>query len=1003
MNRKKSLSFILGVAANLILPVLAVAAEPATIARSSYVGLEIGAAAKPDAASQARLDQAYGKLPLQFEANRGQTDASVEFLSRGRGHTLFLTPTEAVMVLTKREARAKRDRFSLTKPERAQPEKTTQTVVKMKLVGANPKPKLAGLEELPGKVNYFIGNDPKKWRTNVPTYARVEYKNVYPGVNLVYYGSQRQLEYDFVVAPGADPKAIRLAFEGVDKLALDAHGNLILHTAGGEVLQRAPIVYQEINGARQKISGRYVLKGKDPVGFQVAAYDASQPLVIDPVLVYSTYLGGSDVDAGFGIAVDALGNAYVVGITDSTDFPTTAGAFQATYAGGRDVFVTKLNPTGSSVVYSTYLGGGGLDLGAGIAVDTAGNAFVTGLTQSSDFPTTAGAFQTFGGTFVTKVNPTGSALVYSTRFGDGSTNANGIAVDAAGNAYVTGSTGFGDPLPTTPGAVQPTPGGGSSDAFVAKFNPTGSALVYSTYLGGSNFEGGVGIAVDVAGNAYVTGFTGSTNFPTTAGAVQPTFGAFRNAFVTKLNPTGSALVYSTYLGGSSNANGDAAEGIAVDAAGNAYVTGEADSTDFPTTPGAFQPTFGGNADAFVTKLNATGSALVYSTFLGGSGNDQGLGIAVDASGIAYVTGFANSADFPTTPGAVQTTASGFFINFLTKLNPTGSALVYSTYLGGTDLRGIALDTLPNPNAYVTGNGIPSDFLTTSGAFQTTFGGVVDGVVAKIGPFNTPVGSNVSVSAGNGVTVTFTAVASPGDTGATTSSSGPTPPAGFSLGTPPTYYDITTTATFVPPVSVCITYDPAQFGDPSMLHLFHFENNAWVDVTTSNDTSSHVICASVNSLSPFAIFQKLPPADMAIRKGGPSTASSGSNLTYGIGIVNLGPGTASGVVVTDHVPAGTSFVSAQFAKGSCTVSGGTVGSCTVSQQGTPCAFSNGTVTCNIGTLSRFTSANPAGARIELVVHVTAPRGATITNTATVSASNPDPNQANNSSNATTSVK
>src|SRR6267378_5382787 len=305
MNRKKSLSLILGVAANLIVPVLAVAAEPATIERLSYVGLEIGAAAKPDAANQARLDHAYGKLPLQFEANRGQTDASVGFLSRGRGYTLFLTSTEAVMVLTRREARGKRDRFSLTKPGLAQPEKTTQTVVRMKLVGANPKPKLAGLEELPGKVNYFIGNDPKKWRTNVPTCARVEYKNVYPGVNLVYYGNQRQLEYDLVVAPGADPKAIRLAFDGVDKLALDAQGNVILHTAGGELLQRAPIVYQEIDGARQKISGRYVLKTKDRVGFQVAAYDRTKPLVIDPVLVYSTHLGGSGYSAANAIAVDA--------------------------------------------------------------------------------------------------------------------------------------------------------------------------------------------------------------------------------------------------------------------------------------------------------------------------------------------------------------------------------------------------------------------------------------------------------------------------------------------------------------------------------------------------------------------------------------------------------------------------------------------------------------------------------------------------------------------------
>jgi uncharacterized repeat protein (TIGR01451 family) len=980
MNRKKSLSLILGVAANLIVPVLAVAAEPATIERLSYVGLEIGAAAKPDAANQARLDHAYGKLPLQFEANRGQTDASVGFLSRGRGYTLFLTSTEAVMVLTRREARGKRDRFSLTQPGLAQPEKTTQTVVRMKLVGANPKPKLAGLEELPGKVNYFIGNDPKKWRTNVPTCARVEYKNVYPGVNLVYYGNQRQLEYDLVVAPGADPKAIRLAFEGVHKFALDAQGNLILHTAGGELLQRAPIVYQEIDGARQKISGRYVLKTKDRVGFQVAAYDRTKPLVIDPVLVYSTYLSGTGYDEGFGIAVDTAGNAYVTGFTESTDFPTTAGAFQTTSGGGRDAFVTKLNSGGSGPVYSAYLGGSGLDEGLGIAVDTAGNAYVTGLTQSTDFPTTAGAFQTFGGTFVTKVNPTGSTLVYSTRFGDGSSNANGIAVDAVGNAYVTGQT-------------------GASHAFVAKFDPTGSALVYSTYLSGGNTEAGFGIAVDVAGNAYVTGYTASSNFPTTVGAVQPTFGGgFRNAFVTKLNPTGSGFVYSTYLGGS---NDDVGFGVAVDTAGNAYVTGDAGSTDFPTTAGAFQPTYGGSEDAFVTKLNPAGSALVYSTYLGGSSQDLGLSIAVDTSGNAYVTGFASSAEFPTTLGAIQTTNNS---GFVAKFDSTGSALVYSTHFGGFN-RGIALDTSTNPNAYVTGfTPTPStDLPTTPGAFQTTPGGGGDAFVGKIAAFNTPAGSKVNVSAGNGVNVTFTAVVSPGNTGATTSTSGPTPPAGFTLGTPPTYYNIQTTATFVPPVSVCITYDPAQFGDPSMLHLFHFENNAWVDATTSNDTSNHVICGSVNSLSPFAIFQKLAPADMAIRKGGPSTIKSGSNLTYSIGVVNLGPNTASGVVVTDHVPAGTSFVSAQFAKGSCTVSGGTVVSCTVSQQGTPCAFSNGTVTCNIGTLSPYTPANPSGAGIQLVVHVTAPRGVTITNTATVSASNPDPNQANNSSTATTSVK
>jgi uncharacterized repeat protein (TIGR01451 family) len=581
----------------------------------------------------------------------------------------------------------------------------------------------------------------------------------------------------------------------------------------------------------------------------------------------------------------------------------------------------------------------------------------------------------------------------------------GIAVAASGSVSITGQTDSTN-FPTTAGAFQRTFGGSFEDAFVTRLDPSGSALVYSTYLGGNGLDAGNGIAVDASGNAYVIGLTGSTDFPTTAGAFQTaSHGGNPNcpcdAFVTKLNATGTGLVYSTYLGGSGEERG---RGIAVDASGDAYVTGTTASTDFPATPGAFQTTFGGINDVFVTKLNPSGSGLVYSTYLGGSGDGGGSGIAVDASGNAYVVGSTASTDFPTTAGAFQTAFGGGQDDaFVTKLNPSGSAPVYSTYLGGSDTdgsSGIAVDA--SGNAYVIGGTLSTDFPTTAGAFQRTFGGGVDAFVAKIS-VNTPSGASVTASAGNGVTVTFTSVAIPGETTAPTSSTGPTPPAGFSLGNPPTYYNITTTATFVPPVSVCITYNPAQFGDPTALHLLHFQNNAWVDVTTSNDTTNHVICGSVTSLSPFAIFQKLLlPADLAIGKGGPSTISSGSNLTYGIGVVNLGPNTASGVVVTDPIPAGTTFVSAQYAKGSCTVSNGRV-TCPVPQQGTPCSFGFGIVTCNIGTLSPYTPANPTGAGVQLVVHVTASRGATITNTATVSASNPDPNQANNSSTATTSVR
>src|SRR3989454_4213011 len=531
----------------------------------------------------------YGKLPLIFEANQGQTDPQVKFLSRGSGYTLFLTPTEAVLTLTKADAQAKR-RFS-GETSLAEPEKQAATVLRMKLLGANPTPRVTGVEELCGRSNYFIGNDPAKWRANVPTYANVEYRDVYPGVNLVYYGNQRQLEFDFIVAPGADPQRIRLGVEGADRLDLDAEGDLVVHTGGAQVRLQQPHVYQMANGVRQEIESRYVLNDHHQVEVWVAAYDTHKPLVIDPTLAYSTYLGGTGFDEGFGISVDSLGQAYVTGVTASLAFPTTAGAFQSSSPGG-DAFVTKLNPTGAALVYSTYLGGTNLDVGLGIAVDSLGQAYVTGETFSVDFPTTAGAFQR-------------------------------------------------------------SSAGGISDAFVTKLNAAGAALVYSTYLGGTDFDEGFGIAVDSLGQAYVTGVSASLDFPMTAGAFQPRFaGGSLDAFVTKLNPTGVALAYSTYLGGTGDEEGF---GIAVDATGNAYVTGLTNSNlDFPTTAGAFQPSSpGGFSDAFVTKLNPTGAALAYSTYLGGTCDEYGFGIAVDATGNAYVTGITVSPDFPTPAGSLQ--------------------------------------------------------------------------------------------------------------------------------------------------------------------------------------------------------------------------------------------------------------------------------------------------------------------------------------------------------------
>ena len=543
----------------------------------------------------------YGRLPLSFEPNEGQTDPRVKFLSRSDGYALFLTSTEAVLALHKPapDAAVKGLRGDLRrealKTSGKKAERSRVAVLRVSLEGANRDPQIRGLDQLPGKANYFIGRDSKKWRTNVPTYAAVRYQGVYPGVDLIYRSSEpRRLEYDFVVSPGADPKAIGLGFAGQQGLKLDPHGDLIVHTAGGDVVERAPIAYQQINGRRRTLGAKFVLTGKHRVGFQVAAYDRRQPLVIDPALLYSTYLGGSSIDQGFAIAVDGSGNAYVTGYARSTNFPITGGAFQTTRSGNQDAFVTKLNASGSALVYSTYLGGSSFAEGQAIAVDVAGNAYVKGDTQTADFPTTVGAFRPtssgFDNDFVTKLNTSGSALVYSTYLPHNNGGVGGgIAVDGLGNAWVTGIAGAGFPI--TAGAFQTTYGG-SGDVYITKLDPTGSALVYSTFLGGSSVDFGSGVAVDGLGNAYVTGYTSSANFPTTAGAFQTTYTGGGNyiAFVTKLNATGSALVYSTFLGGSNVAGVQpGANGIAVDSSGNAYVTGGTGSTDFPPPPVLSRP------------------------------------------------------------------------------------------------------------------------------------------------------------------------------------------------------------------------------------------------------------------------------------------------------------------------------------------------------------------------------------------------------------------------------
>jgi hypothetical protein len=713
------------------------------------------------ATASADPGKVLAKGQAAFTENLGQWDSRALFLSRTAGADLWITQEGAVFDFHRTVA--------VSKGLRRNPQKTAIQghVVKMSFVGANPT-NVTGESELAGKSNYFLGSDRSHWATGVRSFSQATAENPYEGISVRYMVDQGKPRYDLIVKPGADPSQIGMKIEGADEVHVLPDGNIELRTSLGSVEQRGLTAYQEGPNGRTEVPCRMTING-NTVHFDAGSYDPAKPLIIDP-LVASSYLGGaSGNDSPASLAEDSSGDAFVVGETYSTNFPVTTGAYQKTNNGGINgtAFVSELNQSESKLIYSTYLGGSGGDGATAVALDTNGNAVVTGFTASTDFPTTSGAFQTTNQAaltgpdtytvFVTKLNSTGSALTYSTFVGgqqNSSTTA--IALDGNGDAYLTGST-FDSAFVTTAGAFQTTNNEvatGGATVFVTELNPTGTAVTYSTFLGGSGDgigDGDIGtsIAVDGLGNATVAGGTYSADFPTTAGVLQTVNKAApgETGFVAKVNPTGSALVYGTYVGGSgfnpdpgNNPDGifgDEIDGLAVDSTGNAFITGSTSSSDFPTTGGAYATTnpeaANNNATngtvgvgSFVAELNPTGTALVYGTFYGGTGGlDLATSITLDSSEDAIIAGETNSIDLPLTAGAYQSknleAANLADTGFVAKFNPAGASLLYGTFLGGSGAGDVVLSVKLNAagNTVVAGRTTSTDFPVTTGAAETT--------------------------------------------------------------------------------------------------------------------------------------------------------------------------------------------------------------------------------------------------------------------------------------------
>ena len=665
-------------------------------------------------------------VPLFFVANHGQSPSPVQFTARGSGVEAWFAPGGVVL-------------------------RVAGASVRIEAAGANPFARIEGSGPMPGKANFLIGSE-DAWRLDVPLYGSIVYRALYPGIDMTYGSEGRSLKSEFVVAPGANPANIRIRYLGVGQLRLDDSGALLIPVAGHELREEAPVIYQNRDGARLEVGGRFAVAADGSVGFLIDPYDPFLPLIIDPTLSYSTLLGGANSEAANALAVDSTGAVYVTGFTASRDFPT-ANPVQNFNAGSNDVFVAKLNPTGNGLVYCTYLGGSGDDRAFGIAVDSNGSAVVTGSTTSANFPTRGAIQAKLAGpknAFIVKLSPAGNSLVFSTYLGGSASDiANGIALDSGGNAYITGDT---TSMNFPASGLQQTKRG-SQDAFVAKIGADGARLVYSTYLGGISDDHGAAIAVDAAGEAYVAGSTYSIDFPV-MNPWQPSLKGGQDAFVAKLSADGHSLLFSTYLGGSSGLLGypETAQGIALDSQGNAYLAGVTGSADFPLL-NPLQTSRMGSLDAFIAKVSPAG-VLLYSTYLGGTGIDVGNAVGVDSIGSAYVVGYTFSNDLPVIGGALQNSPAGDYDAFVARVSPAGDSLWYLSYLGGNGSdTATAVATDPAGNVYVAGYTLSTNF-PVLGAFQSTNAGTYGAFIAKM-VFNPPPANvGVTPSSGSGLSQTF---------------------------------------------------------------------------------------------------------------------------------------------------------------------------------------------------------------------------------------------------------